>query len=85
MEQQLMLIEKNGILYTVLQNEFEAKDVFVQRMWYVASQQPNTVIEYDRAVLESNVWSNIQYLRCTYNSDDQERIVKLADKMFEEE
>ena len=79
-----MQIEKDGILYTVAQNEFEPKDMFIQRMWYVAAQQPRTVSEYQTAVTESNIWSNMHYLKCSYHPDDQARISSLAHKMLAE-
>lgn len=82
-ESNTMQIEKNGIVYTVKQNEFEPKDIFVQRMWFVVSQKPMNAIDYNTAVLESNIWSNMHYLGCSYNSADQTRIRGLADKMLQ--
>ena len=71
-----MIIEYNGITYTIPKEEYEPDNIYLQRLWFVAKQQPFDEKSYLEAVHNSKLWKNIKFLNCKY---DQEILKKIND------
>ena len=64
-----MIITYKGVSYKINKHEFEPDDIFNERMWFVAKQEPKSNKEMEEAIYYSTIWSNIKFLNCEYNSD----------------
>lgn len=72
-----MIITYKGISYNINKQQFEPDDIFYERMWFVAKQQPKSDKEMKEAIYYSKIWSNIKFLNCEYNSDILHKINKI--------
>lgn len=75
-----MLIEKNNCMVCIERTSGEAKEHYIKRLFFVASQNPTTEKEYITAVKYSKIYINTQYLECKYNVDVMERLEKMIKK-----
>ena len=76
-----MEIEYKGIIYTIQRNKYESNDTFYERMWAVVKQEPVTEKDFEKAIYNSNLWSNYKHLGCSYSLDIS-NIVKNLDKII---
>ena len=77
-----MIITYQGISYNIDQHEFESDDIFHQRMWFIAKQQPKNKEEMEEAIYYSTIWANIKFLNCEYNSDILNKIDTIKQKFI---
>jgi len=61
------VFRKGTTICLVNRNEAESIDKFIDRGNFVVCQKPQNDKEYDKAVLYSNIYSNVKYLGCEYS------------------
>lgn len=61
-----MIIEYNGKTYSIPKINFEADNIYLFRLWYVAKKQPNDITSLEKAIHESIILKNIKFLGCKY-------------------
>lgn len=68
------IFEFDGGFYVIEQMKFEAREKFMERVWYILNRFSNLDESFDESVKLSIFWSNVRYLNCKYNDDIMEKI-----------
>jgi hypothetical protein len=74
-----MEICQNNYIYHFKKINGETNKNFINRCWFLAEQEPNTN-SLDKITQNSEIWSNIKFLKCKYDSNTHTYINKLTDK-----
>ena len=74
-----MSIEKNNCMVCLERPKGEAKEHYIKRLYFVASQNPKTKKDYDTAVKYSKLYINTHYLECEYNEDVMRKLKKMVE------
>ncbi len=69
-----MNIEYNGYSYFTDLRENENKNSLIERSWYIAKKLPITENKYNIENQKSNLYVNINRLKCTYNHSLEKNI-----------
>ena len=77
-----MEISNNGISYYVQKKEFESNDLFHKRMWFIVNQNPTNSKELEKAIDNSIIWVNINFLNCIYDKNIHININKLQKQYY---
>ena len=64
-----MIIEYNGCIYNIPKENYESNNLYLERLWFVAKQEPNNYESYKKTIEYSKLWKNIKYLNCKYSKD----------------
>lgn len=62
-----MNIEYDGYSYFIETKENENKNSLIDRSWYISKNKPRNEDEYHKILKKSNIFINIQKLKCNYN------------------
>ena len=62
-----MNIEYEGYSYFIETKENENKNSLIDRSWYISKNKPCDEDEYYKILKKSNIFINIQKLKCNYN------------------
>ena len=78
-----MEIEYNGNSYYIEKADFESQYQFEKRAWFIVKCHSNSQNKYslDKLIILSKIYSNIEYQKCSYNSDITKKI-SLLKKSF---
>ena len=60
------IFAKTGNVCVVFPEEGEPEDHFLERGWFIISQEPKTSKEKEEALKFSRLWINYKHLNCTY-------------------
>lgn len=74
-----MNIEINGIGYEIKRNKHEIDENYQMRLLFVSLLKPNTLKKFNEAVMYSNIWINIEFLKCKYSSIIENKITKIIE------
>jgi hypothetical protein len=69
-----MNIDINGISYFIKNKMNEPTHIFSDRCLYICKKKPLTHEEFLKIERYSNIWSNIKYLKCTYDEELQKKL-----------
>jgi hypothetical protein len=58
------LIEYDGNFYKILKRNFEPREIFMERVWFILKNINSK--KFDDIILESYIWSNEKHLNCKY-------------------
>jgi len=75
------VFEKKGYLVQIVQDSGEPLEHYIERGYFVASQQPLTRKEYDTAILFSRIYINMKYKKCGY-SDGITKKLEMMEKKY---
>ena len=75
-----MLVDYNGISYTIPRDIYESDNIYFQRIWFVAKQEPRTKKQLDECIYNSILWKNIKFMHCKYSDDVHTKITEIEDK-----
>lgn len=64
-----MIIEYNGCTYNIPKEDYEPNNLYLERLWFVAKQEPHNHDLYIKNIEYSIIWKNIKYLSCKYSKD----------------
>ena len=62
-----MIIQLQNKLYTFHKDDYEPEDMFYNRIWFIASQEPNNQADINKYIDYSYIWINITYNHVTYD------------------
>jgi len=54
-----MIIEYNGCIYTIPKEEYEPNNLYLERLWFLAKQEPTNYEMYYQNIQYSILWKNI--------------------------
>ena len=78
----IMSIFRNGMTICLVErNEAESIDKFIIRGNFVASQKPQNDQEYIKAVLYSNIYVNVKFLKCVYGVNIMKELKLMEEKL----
>lgn len=77
-----MEVNKNGMLLIIKRHENESEDVFYNRLWFIISQDEQTLNNFEEIEKLSHVWANIKFLGCRYSSSLYHKIMNMEKKMY---
>lgn len=75
------VFRKGTVICLVNQNQAENIDKFIDRGNFIVSQKPQNNKEYDKAVLYSNIYSNVKYLSCEYSVGIMKELREMEKKL----
>ena len=68
------ILLKSGYIVKTYREPNEPYERFIERVHFIAKQQPKTKEEYDEVVIYSKIYANIKYLKCEYNKEVMDRL-----------
>jgi hypothetical protein len=71
-----MNIEYQGITYFITQKENESKNSLIDRSWFIAKKYEK-VMDYEKIIKQSNIYSNIKNLECRYNNSLENTVLDI--------
>lgn len=74
------LVRKGNIICIVKRNEGENIDVFLNRANFIVSQKLNNNKSYNEIVILSNVYANMEHLKCDYSTTIKKKIDDMQKK-----
>lgn len=74
--------KKNGFICLVQRDPCEPYEQFIERGYFVVSQKPLTLENYNEAVKYSRVYINIKYNKCQYNKKMMEIVKNFEEKLY---
>ena len=69
-----MNIDIDGISYFIKNKVDEPTHIFSDRCLYICKKRPKTGKEFTDIERYSNIWANVKYLHCVYNSELMKRL-----------
>ena len=78
-----MIFKKRGHVI-ILTRDKEPIEWFVNRGYFVVSQFPNSIEEYNNAVTYSRIYVNKKYKKCGYSEKIEKRLRNMTKNMFDE-
>lgn len=75
------VFRKGTVICLVNQNEAENIDKFIDRGNFIVSQKPQNKQDYDKAVLYSNIYANVKYLKCEYSINIMKELEIMKNKL----
>lgn len=72
---------KNGYLCNVERDTGEPKEQFFERGWFVVSQKPKTLKEFEHVVNVSRAYIQVKYNGSIYNKDLMKELEKMEVKL----
>jgi hypothetical protein len=79
-----MIISIQNKIYTFTKKPYESEDIFYNRIWFIASQEPNTQKELEKYIQYSHIWVNITYNHLTYDKLIMDNIKKYSKNVYKE-
>lgn len=73
-----MFFKKGNIICKVDQDLDESDDNYIERGYFITSQNPKNDEEYNNALLYSRIYINVYYKKCIY----EDKIMRTLEKML---
>ena len=67
------VFDHNGKFYIIKQQKFEAREKFMERVWFILNRIDSDD-SFNDLIKLSILWSNVKYLGCVYGDDIMEKI-----------
>jgi len=77
-----MFIEYNGISYTIPKDIYEPYNIYFQRLWFIAKQEPGSEEQLKECIRYSLIWKNIKFLGCKYSDKIHNKIGEIEGKVI---
>ena len=77
----MSVFRKGSIICLVQQNEAENIDKFIVRGNFITSQKPQNDQELEKAILYSNIYVNVKYLKCEYSGNIMKELKVMEQKL----
>lgn len=71
-----MIITIRNKIYTFEKKKYESDDIFYNRIWFIASQEPSNQIELEKYIDYSHIWINITYNHLRYDKKIMDNIAE---------
>ena len=75
------IFSKAGIACIVFPEEGEPEDQFLERGWFIVSQEPTSAKEKEKAEHFARLWVNYKQLACTYPAALLAEILERAQRL----
>ena len=72
---------KNGYLCNIERDDGEPKEQFFERGWFVVSQKPNSLKEFEHVVNISRAYIQVKYNGAEYNKDIMKELNNMCEKL----
>ena len=74
-----MNIEINGIGYDINRNKYEIDKSYQMRLLFISLLKPKTQKSFNDAVMYSNIWINMEFLKCGYPQIIENKMKKIIE------
>ena len=79
-----MIIKIQNKIYTFEKNKYESDDIFYNRIWFIASQEPSSKVELKKYIDYSHIWVNITYNHLYYDKIIMDNIKTYSDNLHKQ-
>ena len=76
-----MEININGYSYYFKNDDDVDDNIFIDRCWYIAKNNPTNSENYNKLLRYSRIWSNMINLKCKYNPELESKVKKLLNPL----
>jgi hypothetical protein len=60
------IFEYNNKFYFIKRNKFEIREIYIERVWFILTNNKLNNTSFEKIELESFKWANKKFLECDY-------------------
>lgn len=76
------MFRKDNTICIVNKNRNEPIHHYNERGYFIVCQKPTNKNEYNKAVIYSNIFINVKYLKCSYNTKIMENLTTMTNNLY---